>query len=438
MPPMAAALGERGREGRRALRAEAVRAPARLAARARAASEVQQTCAACHGADGKGNPALGAPNLTDTVWLHGSGRAGDHRDHHTTGETNQMPAHKDLLAEAQIHLLAAYVWGLSQAGAAEASAGDELTPPTRHEPPARPPADAESSRRSTRSARRSIRARCTAGSPRWRWALVWLTQLVFYGLPGSVERPPGGAVRPRPRASSTSSAWCSGRRTSSTSTVLLIVSALVAVPVHRGRRAPVVRLRLPADGLHRDLHVDRAQDRGRPHGAHAARQPRRSARASSRLKAAKHGAVDRARAVDRLHLRRLLHADPRAAARVLAARAGPWETFWVAVLRLRHLRQRRLDARAGVQVHVPLRALPERDVRPDTLIVTYDAERGEPRGLAAARPTTQAPGLGDCVDCSICVQVCPTGIDIRNGLQYECIGCAACIDGCDQVMDKMG
>ena len=72
----------------------------------------------------------------------------------------------------------------------------------------------------------------------------------------------------------------------------------------------------------------------------------------------------------------------------------------------------------------------------DTLIITYDGARGEPRG-GRARGRDKG-SLGDCVDCGICVQVCPTGIDIREGLQYECIGCAACIDGCDQVMDKMG
>jgi cytochrome c oxidase accessory protein FixG len=74
----------------------------------------------------------------------------------------------------------------------------------------------------------------------------------------------------------------------------------------------------------------------------------------------------------------------------------------------------------------------------DTLIIAYDAERGEPRG---GRPKKTADprtlGLGSCIDCGICVQVCPTGIDIRDGLQLECIGCAACIDACDQVMDKM-
>lgn len=72
---------------------------------------------------------------------------------------------------------------------------------------------------------------------------------------------------------------------------------------------------------------------------------------------------------------------------------------------------------------------------PDTLVITYDQERGEPRG--ARRKGLETDVQGDCVDCGICVQVCPTGIDIRKGLQYECIGCAACIDACDQVMDKV-
>lgn len=73
----------------------------------------------------------------------------------------------------------------------------------------------------------------------------------------------------------------------------------------------------------------------------------------------------------------------------------------------------------------------------DSLIISYDPARGEPRG-AGRRGTVRASGLGDCIDCTLCVQVCPTGIDIRKGLQYECIACAACIDACDQVMDKVG
>ncbi len=74
----------------------------------------------------------------------------------------------------------------------------------------------------------------------------------------------------------------------------------------------------------------------------------------------------------------------------------------------------------------------------DTLIVTYDSERGEPRGSRSRKADFAALNLGACVDCSLCVQVCPTGIDIRKGLQYECIGCGACADVCDTVMDKVG
>ena len=73
----------------------------------------------------------------------------------------------------------------------------------------------------------------------------------------------------------------------------------------------------------------------------------------------------------------------------------------------------------------------------DTLIVTYDTQRGEPRGARSKKVDPKAAGLGDCIDCSLCVQVCPTGIDIRKGLQYECIGCGMCVDACNTVMDKV-
>jgi cytochrome c oxidase accessory protein FixG len=73
----------------------------------------------------------------------------------------------------------------------------------------------------------------------------------------------------------------------------------------------------------------------------------------------------------------------------------------------------------------------------DTLVITYDEARGEPRGARGRADDFKGKGLGSCIDCGLCVQVCPTGIDIRKGLQYECIGCAACIDVCDSVMDKM-
>lgn len=73
----------------------------------------------------------------------------------------------------------------------------------------------------------------------------------------------------------------------------------------------------------------------------------------------------------------------------------------------------------------------------DTLTVSYDHFRGESRGPRSRKQDPKDIGLGDCIDCNLCVQVCPTGIDIRNGLQYECINCGACVDACDGVMEKM-
>ena len=73
----------------------------------------------------------------------------------------------------------------------------------------------------------------------------------------------------------------------------------------------------------------------------------------------------------------------------------------------------------------------------DTLIIAYDRERGEPRGARLRKTDRANAGLGHCIDCNICVQVCPTGIDIRQGLQYECIGSGLCVDACDTVMQKM-
>ena len=71
------------------------------------------------------------------------------------------------------------------------------------------------------------------------------------------------------------------------------------------------------------------------------------------------------------------------------------------------------------------------------MVIAYDERRGESRGSRPRGADSAALGLGDCIDCTLCVQVCPTGIDIRKGLQNECIACAACIDVCDQVMLKM-
>ncbi len=115
---------------------------------------------------------------------------------------------------------------------------------------------------------------------------------------------------------------------------------------------------------------------------------------------------------------------------VASLSTGPWETFWILFYGFATYGNAGWMREQVCKYMCPYARFQSAMFDKDTLIITYDAKRGEPRGKGEAK--------GDCVDCGICVQACPTGIDIRDGLQYECIGCAACIDGCDQVMDKLG
>ena len=116
---------------------------------------------------------------------------------------------------------------------------------------------------------------------------------------------------------------------------------------------------------------------------------------------------------------------------------GPWETFWTFFYGGFTYMMAGFMREQVCKYMCPYARFQSVMFDPDTLIITYDPERGEPRGTRKKGADPKALGLGECVDCGICVQVCPTGIDIRNGLQYECIGCAACIDACDEVMDKV-
>lgn len=171
---------------------------------------------------------------------------------------------------------------------------------------------------------------------------------------------------------------------------------------------------------------------------------------------------------------------------------GPWETFWVLFYALATWGNAGVLREQVCKYMCPYARFQGAMFDRNTLIISYEPMRGEPRGArkrglpsvlararglldvrsataaviaaahaslrgdsriqarattalavdeldASAAPIVRSPeDLGDCVDCTICVQVCPTGIDIRNGLQYECIACGACIDACDEVMDKVG
>ena len=126
------------------------------------------------------------------------------------------------------------------------------------------------------------------------------------------------------------------------------------------------------------------------------------------------------------------------AARTLAFALGPWETFWLLFYGFATYGNAGFLREQVCKYMCPYARFQSAMFDRDTLIITYDAERGEPRGGRRRGTDPRAARLGDCTDCTLCVQVCPTGIDIRQGLQYECIACAACVDACDGVMDRMG
>jgi cytochrome c oxidase accessory protein FixG len=117
---------------------------------------------------------------------------------------------------------------------------------------------------------------------------------------------------------------------------------------------------------------------------------------------------------------------------------GSWEVFWVFFYAFATYGNAGFMREQVCKYMCPYARFQSAMFDKDTLIVTYDTARGEPRGARSKKADPASLNLGACVDCTLCVQVCPTGIDIRNGLQYECIGCGACADVCDTVMDKVG
>jgi cytochrome c oxidase accessory protein FixG len=117
---------------------------------------------------------------------------------------------------------------------------------------------------------------------------------------------------------------------------------------------------------------------------------------------------------------------------------GPWENFWIYFYALATYGNAGWLREQVCMYMCPYARFQSAMIDKDTMIISFDESRGLPKGPRKKSVDIEQAGLGDCIDCTICVQVCPTGIDIRDGLQYQCIGCAACIDACDDVMDKMG
>jgi len=116
---------------------------------------------------------------------------------------------------------------------------------------------------------------------------------------------------------------------------------------------------------------------------------------------------------------------------------GPWESWWLLFFTVATYLNSGYMREQVCKHMCPYARFQSVMFDPDTLIVTYDEARGEPRGKGSRKQAIE-DDLGDCVDCGVCVAVCPVGIDIRDGLQYVCISCAACIDGCNEVMERLG
>ena len=301
-----------------------------------------------------------------------------------------------------------------------------------------PPAPASAAATPLFAAAKKVYARSVTGLfAKWRWALVWLTQIIFFGLPWLTW---GG----RPAV------WLDleGRRFYVFSLVLypqdviylaaiLIISAMalflftaVAGRQWCGYACPQTVYteiymwmeRLAEGERNARMKLDAAPMSARKLGRKLAKQALWIAFAlwcGITL-------VGYFTPIREL-LASLAHGTP-----------GPWETFWVFFYAFAtygnagHMREQ------VCKYMCPYARFQSAMFDKDTLIVTYDAARGEPRGARAKKADYKAQGLGECINCTLCVQVCPVGIDIRNGLQYECISCAACIDACDSVMDKMG
>ena len=123
---------------------------------------------------------------------------------------------------------------------------------------------------------------------------------------------------------------------------------------------------------------------------------------------------------------------------IFTMQLGSWETFWLLFYSFATYGNAGILREQVCKYMCPYARFQSAMFDHDTLVISYDEMRGNPRGSRRRGTPSAEVGLGDCIDCGLCVQVCPVGIDIRDGMQYQCIGCAACIDVCDDVMDKMG
>jgi cytochrome c oxidase accessory protein FixG len=285
--------------------------------------------------------------------------------------------------------------------------------------------------------RKRIYARAVSGwFAGWRWALVWATQLLFYGLPWLEWNARQAVLFDLEARRFYLFGLVLYPQDFIYLTALLIISAYalflftaVAGRLWCGYACPQTVYSEIFMWVERRIQGDRAARMKRDAGPWSAERLGRAA--------AKHAAWLAIALWTGLTfvgyftpIRELLPA-------AVALDLGPWQTFWVLFYGFATYGNAGF-LREQVCIYMcPYARFQGAMFDRDTLIITYDERRGEPRGSRSRKADPRAAGQGDCIDCDLCVQVCPTGIDIRKGQQYECIGCAACVDVCNSVMDKM-
>ncbi|MBI5256332.1 MAG: cytochrome c oxidase accessory protein CcoG [Burkholderiales bacterium] len=271
----------------------------------------------------------------------------------------------------------------------------------------------------------------------WRWALVWLTQLVFYGLPWLNWNGRQAMLFDLEQRRFFVFGLVLHPQDFIYLAALLVIAALalffftaVAGRLWCGYACPQtvyteiflwVERRIEGDRIAR-MRLDAA-----PWSA-----------AKALRKSAKHGAWIAIALYTGFTFVGYFTPVRTLAASVLGSGLSPWEWFWVLFYGFATYGNAGFMREQVCKYMCPYARFQSALIDADSMIITYDRGRGDPRGSRSKKVDPKAAGLGDCIDCTLCVQVCPTGIDIRNGLQNECIGCAACIDVCDDVMDKMG
>jgi cytochrome c oxidase accessory protein FixG len=307
--------------------------------------------------------------------------------------------------------------------------------------PAQQPAsvagDSKSPENTLYAARKKIYVRATTGLfASWRWALVWVTQLLFYGLPWLNWNDRQAVLLHLVERKFYIFGWVFWPQDVFFLAILLIISAYslffftaVAGRLWCGYACPQTVYTEIFMWIEQKIEGDRNKRIRLDNSPMSARK--------ATLKSTKFlawAAVSLWTGFTFVGYFTPIH---ELVASVPTFGFGPWEIFWILFYGSFTFLFAGVMREQVCKYMCPYARFQGVMFDPDTLIITYDEERGEPRGSRKKGVDPKAVGKGDCIDCGVCVQVCPTGIDIRDGLQYECIGCAACIDACDQIMDKM-